>query len=274
MAIAVTEEFDSRPQSYGLNPSAELRYIVTGTNDEAAAIAAVNSTITPYGLLWPNQIDLEQMDAYSGGFKMFRASVKYGPVQGGLGVGEGDELPTFTCDYSGESAKILQGLAVVNTYSAPGEPSVNFRGAINVTSDGVEGVEIEVPVFTFSLTISIPTSLFTTSYQASVARITKSINNSTWRGFAPKEVRFDGMSVSGTFGERTSMTYRFSVSPNADGLQIGDITGITKAGWDYLWCYYWEVEDDDSKFLIKKPLQVNVNQVYPLANFLLLGLGG
>lgn len=274
MAIVCTEEFDSRPQSVGLNPRAELRYIVTGTNDEAAAIAAVNAASTPYGLLWPNQIDLEQMDAYHGGFKMFRASVAYGPVPGGLGVGEGEELPTFTCDYSGESAKILQGLAVVNTYPAPGEPAVNFLGAINVTSDGVEGVEIEVPVFSFSLTISIPTALFTPSYQASVARITKSINGSTWRSFAPKEVRFDGMSVSGTFGERTSMTYRFSVSPNATGLEIGNITGITKAGWDYLWCYYWDDEDPASKMLIKKPLQVNVNQVYPLANFLALGLGG
>lgn len=273
MAIAVTEEYDSRPQSYGLNPSAELRYLVTGTNDEAAAIAAVNAVVTPYGLLWPNQIDLEPMDAYIGGFKMFRASVQYGPVPGGLGVGEGEELPTFTCDYSGETAKILQGLAVVNTYPAPGEPAVNFKGAINVTSDGVEGVEIEVPVFTFSLSISIPTSLFTTSYQASVARITKSVNSHNWRGFAPKEVRFDGMAVSGTYGERTSMTYRFSVSPNATDLTIGDITGITKAGWDYLWCYYWEDEDTTAKMMIKKPRQVNVNQVYPLGNFLALGLG-
>ncbi len=273
MAITVTEAFESRGQRFGLNPSADLSYIVAGTNDEAAAIAAVNAIATPYGLLWPNEISLERLDAMSGGFQMFRATVSYGPVQGGLGTGEGEELPTFTCDYSGESAKILQGLAVVNTYPAAGQPAVNFNGAINVTSEGVEGVEIEVPVFSFSLSISIPTSLFTTSYQASVAKITKSINNNTWRGFAAKEVRFDGMSVSGTFGERTSITFRFSVSPNMTDLEVGGITGITKAGWDYLWCYYWDDEDPTAKMLIKKPLQVNVNQVYPLANFLVLGLG-
>jgi hypothetical protein len=63
------------------------------------------------------------------------------------------------------------------------------------------------------------------------------------------------------------------VSPNVEGLEIGGITDITKAGWDYLWCYYVDEEEAAAKMMIKKPLQVNVVQVYPLANFLELGLG-
>lgn len=276
MAVTVSEAAESRSQRDGLNPSAELVFIASGTSDENTAINAVKDQLTTYRGLWPNEVSLEPLGFGSDGLpNRFRSVVTYGPVPGGIGVGDDDDIPpTFSAEFSTESVTIQQGLAVVNTYPAPTYTAGNFLGAINVTSDGVQGVEIEVPVFSFSLSWTIPTENFTTSYQATVARLVGCINNSTWRGFQAKEVRFDGLSVSGTIGERTSLTWRFSVSPNVSGLEIGSITGITKAGWDYLWCYYVDNEDPDAKFLIKKPIQVTVNQVYPLANFLALGLGG
>lgn len=278
MAIVVTEEFGSREQRDGVNPNAELRYLVSGTNDEAEAKAAVKAQLTTYLGLWPNEVSLEQMDAYNGGFKVFRSIVTYGPTPGGIGVGDDEDIPvTWSMEFATESVKIQQAIAVVNTYhddAVRGLEPDNFNGAINVTDEGVEGVEVQVPVCSLSASWSIPTTSWNPAYRVTLARLVGSINNSTWYGFSPREVRFDGASITGTLGERTSLTWRFSVSPNAYGLQIGRITDITKAGWDYLWCKYSSDESAAAKLLIPRPYMVNVVQVYPLANFLSIGIGG
>jgi hypothetical protein len=65
-------------------------------------------------------------------------------------------------------------------------------------------------------------------------------------------------------------------SPNADGttlptLTIGSITGIEKKGHEYLWVRYWDQVVDAT--LLKRPTHVYVNQVYPEADFSLLGIG-
>ncbi len=274
MAVVITEAENSREQEWGTNPSATLEYFISGTDDEAEADAALKASLATYRGLWANSYRLIPHAYDADGFRIFQAVVTYGPIPGGLTSGDEGDAPSFTAEFSTESTTIQQGLAVVNTYTPSGITAVNFNGAINVTSDGVQGVEIQIPVQQFSLTISILTSNFTTGYQASVARLCGSVNNHTWRGFAVKEVLFLGMSATGVFGERTTLTYRFAVSPNVTGLSIGGITGIEKAGWDYLWCFYRDETDDTAKMLIKKPAQVTVNQVYPLGNFMALGLGG
>ena len=57
------------------------------------------------------------------------------------------------------------------------------------------------------------------------------------------------------------------------GLTIGDITGIVKSGWAYLWLRYQEVEDTTAKMLIQKPIAAYVEQVYREGDFSLLGIG-
>ncbi|RLS54091.1 MAG: hypothetical protein DWH91_12750, partial [Planctomycetota bacterium] len=61
--------------------------------------------------------------------------------------------------------------------------------------------------------------------------------------------------------------------PNATGLVIGEITGINKEGWEYLWVRYADAEDTTAKVLVKKPIAVYVEQVYPTNSFASLGIG-
>jgi len=277
MAITVWEGINSRAQEWGANASATLEYFTAGTADEAAADAAVRAQLTTYRGLWPTSLRLEQHSRSAGdGLPIFRVVVAYGPVPIGLSASGADDVePSYSADFFTEMAKIQQGLAVVNSYydASRAAGPCNFLGAINVTREGVEGVEVEVPAQQFSLTASIPTALLTKAYRATVSRLTRSINSNAWYGFQPKEVKFLGMTANGIFGERSTLTYRFAASPNVSGLVIGNMTNITKAGWDYLWCYYEDEEDEAAKMVVKRPLFVNVNQVSPLANFLELGLG-
>ena len=55
------------------------------------------------------------------------------------------------------------------------------------------------------------------------------------------------------------------------GLQVGDITGIDKKGWEYLWVRYADAEDQN--VLVKRPIAAYVEQVYESGNFALLGIG-
>ena len=54
---------------------------------------------------------------------------------------------------------------------------------------------------------------------------------------------------------------------------IGDITGIAKAAWEYLWVRYGTVQDTDAKKLVKRPTSVHVEQVYNSGDFSQLGIG-
>jgi hypothetical protein len=84
-------------------------------------------------------------------------------------------------------------------------------------------------------------------------------------------VLFQGASGSQRGQEDWEITFSFAASPNATDLTVGDITGIEKKGWEYLWVRYADAEDEET--LIKQPVAAYVEQVDEYGNFALLGIG-
>jgi hypothetical protein len=73
------------------------------------------------------------------------------------------------------------------------------------------------------------------------------------------------LGASGTYStanETWSMAYKYAASPTQTGLVIGDITGVYKPGWAYLWVRYQDQKDTTANVAVKKPVAVYVNQVY------------
>jgi hypothetical protein len=70
-----------------------------------------------------------------------------------------------------------------------------------------------------------------------------------------------------------SITFNFAGSPNTASQTIGDITGISKYGWDYLWVRYADFVDSFAYSLVKRPIGVYVERVYQPADFSDLGIG-
>ena len=85
------------------------------------------------------------------------------------------------------------------------------------------------------------------------------------------EVLFMGASGSKRGDDEWEITFRFAASPNVTNLTIGDITGVDKKGWEYLWVRYADAEDE--KVLVKQPTAVYVEKVYESGNFAGLGIG-
>ncbi len=145
------------------------------------------------------------------------------------------EEPQFTFDTGGGTQHITQSLQTVGRHAALGTIAPNFFGAIGVNEDQVSGTDITVPVYNFTETHFINSSLVTPSYKLELFRLTGRVNGGTFKGFAKGELLFLGASGSKRGVEDWEITFRFAASPNVANLQLGNITGINKEGWHYLW---------------------------------------
>ena len=264
MPITVHEKWESREITAGESASADLIFIIRGTDDALAAKEALGAASPVYyGGLVRQSMNCERIAE-----DIWQGTVRYGerkPPE------TGDSSYQF--DTGGGTQHITQSIATVHCYPAPGTTAPNFRGAIGVTHDNVEGVDITVPTYDFSETHYLADYQITDGYKATLFLLTGRVNQQSFRGFAPGEVLFLGASGSKRGEEDWEITFRFSASPNVTGLTIGEITGIEKKGWEYLWVRYADEEDADAKVLIKKPIAVYIEQVYYAGDFSGLGIG-
>jgi hypothetical protein len=260
MAITVEEKF-GRVLS---DKSAELTYIVRGTtSDSSARSALLSNSPTLHNGLSRDDAEVEEIAPSSWLGIVRYASSDQAPPQ----VGES----SFSFETRGGTQHITQSLSTVGTYAASGYTAPDFGGAIGVQSDGVEGVDITVPVYTFSETHYFDT--ISTAYKSTLFYLTGRTNSGAFKGLDAGEGLFLGAAGSKRGDDPWEITFAFAGSPNVTGLSIGTITGIAKNGWDYIWARYAEVEDATAKMLVRKPIAAYVERVYREGDFSALGIG-
>jgi hypothetical protein len=174
-------------------------------------------------------------------------------------------------DTGGGTQHITQSRATVSKHAPAGETAPDFKGAIGVTTDSVEGTDITIPIFNFAETHYVPTAAVTDGYKLALFSLTGKANDAAFRGFQAGEVLFLGASGSKRGKDDWEITFRFAASLNITGLGVGDIVGIDKKGWEYLWVRYADAEDEN--VLVKQPIAAYVEQVYQEADFSGLGIG-
>jgi len=262
MAVII-ERYDSRETTVGVeNPSVDLLYMVGGTEDDAVVRATVEATIPA---IYAGLVFQSYHISHQGG-GVWEVSVRYGKFES-----KETGQSTYSFDTGGGTTHITQSLQTVGSYASPGEDALDFKGAIGVSTESVDGTDITIPVFNFKETHYIPAALVTPAYKVILFHMTGKVNAAPFKGFAPGEVLFLGASGSQRGTEDWEITFSFAASPNVTDLTIGDITGIEKKGWEYLWVRYQDVEDEN--VLVKQPAAVYVEQVYEYADFALLGIG-
>lgn len=274
MAIAVTEKWESRTgSSYGEKPGLTLIYLITGTDDDAAAEAALVAALPdPYrGLVW-RQPRLERIGA-----EEWLAKVSYGELEP-----ENTGDVTFEGDTSGGTQHINQSYQTVGAYKATtyaGAVDVDdFQQAIGVTNDSVEGVDVIIPGFRFTVSKKVAVASVTSAYLTNCMGLTGKVNDANFQPhtlaptFAAGECLFEGLRWRQHNQESWHFTYRFNGSPNVVNLQTGNITVAAKAGHDYVWYRYTDQENATLKQLTKRPIAAYVERVYEQSDFSVLGL--
>ena len=273
MPVTVLEKFESRA---GDRKSIDLIYSITGTDSDATARTEMLSTAPGFhdGL---KRLD-ESAHVEPVGNSLWQGTVRYEKQEPTPStVGES----SFTFDTGGGTQHITQSLSTVASYAPAGQTAPNFKGAIGVTHDSVEGVDITVPVYSFSETHYLPAATVNNAYKGVIFSLTGKVNsgnftvtldNGVTLSFNAGECLFLGASGSKRGDEDWEITFRFAGSPNKTNLTIGDITVPAKAGWEYLWVRYSDQEDGDAKALVKRPIAAYVEKVYDAGNLSLLGL--
>ena len=272
MPITVEEKYLSRPtkdsgQGEGTEEllSVELHYLVKGTDNELLAAQAVRTTApATHNGLDRGEITLEPI-----GPTQWEATVQYIPPDSQQ-MEPGDSSYSF--DTGGGTQHITHGKQTMGTYAPPGKTAPDFDGAIGVTQDSVEGVDITVPVYRFSETHVKTDAQVTSAYKGTLFNLTGKTNNGSFKGFAAGEVLFLGASGSKRSDGDWEITFNFAASPNKTGLTVGSITGIAKKGWEYLWVRYADEVDSGAKMLVKKPVGAYVEKVYDEGDFSGLGI--
>lgn len=254
-----SELYASRMQTQGDNigqrSTATFEILATGYDDEPSAIAAVITYVGPtYGTM--NYSSTELTERLNNSPNVWKFKVKFLDVP----------ATVFNYDSSGGTQHITQSLATVNKYAATGS-APDYKGAIGFDGENVAGVDIVVPVFTYTETVYLTDAqLNSPLYYA----LTGSVNSDTFQGNPPGSVLFYGATAQEREDGLWEAQFKFGVSANKTGLAVGPITGITKAGWDYLWIYYGKSVNANQK--IKVPLYAYVEQVYPRAALSSLGI--
>lgn len=276
--------------------SYQKSYKVFGTTDDTVVHAEANANISANLAYWqyPGQPNVQlRAESYSVSYlgdDAWQVSINYEKA-GADDDEQRDPLKrSRSFDTSGGSQHITQALENVTVLTGPsGQTTITtsgeskfpstaptFNGAIGVDGQSVNGVDIVVPALSWTETYDVPHQYITSGYIKAVAGLTGSTNKGAFRTFAAGEVLFMGCSGAQEWDDQRgngpwTLSYKFVASPNVTGQRIGDITGITKKGHQYLWVRY---EDSvSSNELVKKPKAVYVNTVYREGDFGNLGIG-
>ena len=277
MATRVEEAYSEREQTInakGEVTEIEIPYLVFEAADEDAALAAARTKAASRTVSGMVLDEVEVTERVNKDTWKVKAIYKDEDSDDPDEPDEDEETTSFAFDTGGGTMHRNQSLKTVS--KVPND-APDFNGAIEVDNEGnVNGVDVTMPVLNFTETHTMNGSRVTTSYKKSVAALTGTVNRSGFRGFSAGEVLFLG--ASGTKRSKKpnapwEITFRFAVSPNQSGLQVGKLKVSNKKGWDYLWVRYADKVADNKKNVIKEPVAAYVEQVYPDGDFGNLGLG-
>jgi len=260
-------------------------YKVFGYTDDTALHADCNARISGQLMFWQYpganvQLRAESYTVNYLGDDAWHVEIQYEKV--GADAQEPDPLKrSRSFDTSGGTQHKTQAYSVGSgstldfEYRYPSS-ATNMSGAIGVDDNSVHGVDVVVPALTWTETYDVPHSYVTANYIKTVAGLTGTVNNATFRTFEAGEVLFMGATGSQEWDDQKgngpwSLSFKFAASKNETGITIGSISGIQKKGWHYLWVRYETAADTSSVF--QRPKAVYVSKVYQEGSFSGLGIG-
>lgn len=162
------------------------------------------------------------------------------------------------------------------------DDAASFKGAINVDDNGVNGVDIVVPALSWTESYDVPSGYVTNAYIKNIASLTGSVNKEAFRSFQPGEVLFVGASGTHEWDEQRgygpwSLSFKFVANPNVGQTlpkaKIGDIANVEAYGHEVVWVRYATDADAAKNQLVRLPVAVYCNRVYPDGDFSKIGIG-
>jgi hypothetical protein len=190
-----------------------------------------------------------------------------------------DDEGEITFDSTGGREKIWYSKETSNSIAIAGQTAPDFKGGINVSKTGVEGVDIVVPVFKFSITRSFRLAdlrldagkSWLDQWWSYTGYVNSTELTLSYRGisltFKRRELLFTGVRGGQSGKENVKLTFSFEASKTGNDVSVGNGAIIVpiKRGWDYLWVDYFETTSNNA--LIQSPRAAYVERVYNEIDF-------
>lgn len=285
MALVLYEAIDSRDDlEYGAQGGGvTLKFHAVGSDDEAEVYAAALLSTPTYYIGFVRQ----NITTPREGPGKYRAHVRYGTT--GLGGGDqptgstptnptapaGDTTPLgggYSFQTTGATVHLTQSLQTISMTGRGVIVPTNFKRAIGVQGDKVEGVDVPAPSLKWSRTVARAT--LDRAYMRTIKNLTGKVNNAPFYGSPAGTVRYLGADGNFTTGENWSVTHQFEENENETLIDVaGDLEVPAKDGWDYLWVAYAAEVDGAGEKLAPLPNAAYVERVSKRANFALIEIG-
>lgn len=281
MAISLEEAYVSREGQRGQTGSSfDVAYYTFGEPDEVVAEAYVlaNGPKT-YRDLPLMDISHEQVTSSCYKWKMTFGVNLTGSQPGSPAVLQ-FQVGGGTIHITNSLSKTDYG-NTTSDFTGQGFP-MDFKGAIGVelnsdkTKARVRGVDVYAPILEYSYVKQFDAEEITDTYIGQIYDLAQTpVNDDEFYGRPAGSVLFRGCRGSSKGEDIWELTFDFSYSPNTTDLQVGDITGIEKLGWQYLDVIYAppNISRTVSGTQILRPAQVTVHTVYDSGDFSTLGIG-
>lgn len=265
------DRWDSGAATWGAeDEDLELIYPVCYAADPDEALTFIATNVAPLAVTRPSgrTVVRQKLAVQPDDGGIYHVTASYG-LRKPREPGEFD----FTFSTTGGTAKRTQSFRTVNKYAAPGQTAPDFKGAIGVTSDGVEGCELQIGKLTWTETHDLPLAQCTFAYALTLKALTGKRNYQDFRGLPADSVIFRGADGGKQSEDTARLQFTFETDEHVTNLTLGPITGIAKKAWDYLWVRYMDEIDTTAKATTKRPLAAYVEEVTEAADFSLLGIG-
>ncbi len=246
--------FDELPES-----RAETYRAVGEFRSDLVGAYALNATpitvLRQTGTLFRQDLQIEP-----DGWSNYIVTVPYAPRTKEVGTA------TFSFDTTGGTINLKCAKQHIATYDASGTVAGDHhKGAIGVTKDGVEGVEIVSPVLKLNFNFKHPSGQVTITHARILSGLTGSVNGDVWHGFQPGELLFLGSTGSDGTDVEAEVGYQFAASQNRTGLTFGDINNIAKKGFEAYWVEFKNAVASGAA--ARRPWRVHIEQVYDPIGF-------
>ncbi|HEX4131470.1 MAG TPA: hypothetical protein VHZ24_15630 [Pirellulales bacterium] len=262
MPIVVAESYSSPQISIDVEKgTAEIKFLVEGTDDPLAASAAlVEAVASEYSGMALQTVEITRKADF-----LFDGAARYGTRERKQ-PGEAE----FSFDTGGGTQHISNSLSTTGKFAPAGQTAPDYKQLIGVTADSVEGVDVQVPAFSYTVTRYMASGDLSTGYVSSLYSLTGCVNTDTVNlnvdgvqlTFNAGELLFMGASGRKRGQDDWEVTLHFSGSQNRTNFTVGDITIASKLGWEYLWIRYEDRVDANAKKIVKVPIAAYVEKVY------------
>lgn len=283
----VLERVTARATSGGSAPSHKREFVITDAIDHTDAVTALLAAV-PASVDVPRTTDSSlsvslplkdySAEELEGDTETFFATVIWGQTGSGA---TNVTIPGLIAEAAtqfatgGGTRHITHAKETVQSrgpLQSIGIDPPNHGTAINVADGKIAGVDIVVPQFRWTESYDFSSLQVTQAYIETLKFLTGKVCKQGWRDCNKREVLLANVVGRRDKNSVWRLDFEFWNEPSLSNQTIDDVTGIDKAGWDYLWVLTEEAPDNIN--IVHNAIGVYVNRVYDEGDFSLLGIGG